>query len=148
MPKENPRYERILSGDAENHGQCRQHIDCMTCAMQRQCAHHRGFSLYLELEPLEPVEPEVPELPEEPEEPGDFDALPPDIPDEDVPLDPELWSPDRRSQPAKAMLSAATISNTCDVLTSGFIVAPFTKMDDVSYLTMAVARSSSLFCKH
>lgn len=96
----------------------------MTCLMQRKCAHHGEFSLYLELEPLEPEEPEVPEPPEEP---GDFDALLPDIPDEEVPLAPELWSPARRSQPAKAILSAATINKTCDVLTSGFIVAPFTK---------------------
>ena len=70
-----------------------QRLDCKTKDMcdATQVRAPAGFSLYLELDPLEPEEPEVPELPEVPEEFGDFDVpLLPDIPDEDVPLDPEL----------------------------------------------------------
>lgn len=99
---------------------------------------------------LEPVDPEVPEEPEEPEvpdEPEDFDEPLPDMPDDEVPLAPELWSLARRSQPANTIERAATINRTCEVLTSGFIVVPFIKMDNVSFLTVKVARSSSFFAK-
>jgi hypothetical protein len=101
------------------------------------------FEVYFELD--EPDVPDEPEEPDVPEEPDDFDAPLPDMPDDDVPLEPEVWSPARRSQPANATERAATINRTCDVLTRGFIVVPFIKMNDVSFLTFAVVRSSSLF---
>jgi hypothetical protein len=104
---------------------------------------------YFDEEPLEeppeaPVEPE-PEEPPAPEEPEPPDMLEPDPPEE--PLAPPALSPARRSQPAKAALSAATSKRTDEVLAMDFIVVPFIKMEVVTFLTAAIARSSSFFDK-
>lgn len=104
--------------------------------------------LYFEVEPLEePVEPEpvVPEDPLEPEAPEPPDMLEPDAPEE--PLAPPALSPARRSQPAKPALMAATSRRTDEVLAIDFIVVPFIKMEVVTFLTAAIARSSSFFDK-
>jgi hypothetical protein len=139
MQKSRHGEETIRSDDSS---QCRDWYCFAACASN---APDIPVGYQRELEPVEPDEPEVPEEPVPPDAPEDFDEPLPDMPDEDVPLEPELWSPARRSQPANAMESAATTNRTCDVLTSGFIVVPFIKMNDVSFLTFAVVRSSSLF---
>ncbi|RZI40250.1 hypothetical protein EGT07_24530 [Herbaspirillum sp. HC18] len=72
---------------------------------------------YFEPEPLVPLEP-VPE-----EEPG--------LPEEELevppPLEPELWSPARRSQPTAVRLRAVTISKIFEVVLSASILVPFMK---------------------